>query len=58
MIVYFLKPLGYENYLGLKSVQDVKRVLKKLQPGDEIIIRVGEMTDEEFEKLSDFKGFD
>lgn len=57
-MLYLMKPFGGENWLCLKDPDDIQTFFEKLTPGDEFMLRVHEISDEEYEELDDFNGFD
>lgn len=57
-MLYLVKPFGGENWLCLKDPDDIQTFFEKLTAGDEFMLRVHEVSDEEFEGLEDFGGFD
>lgn len=57
MIVALIKPFGSDNYLVLTKPEEFTELFSKLTPGDEFICRALELSDEEFNGLGNFEGF-
>ena len=57
MIVALIKPFGSDNYLVLTKPEEFTELFSKLTPGDEFICRALELSDEEFNGLGTFEGF-
>lgn len=53
-----VKPFGGENWLVLTEPEEFQTFVEKLTPGDEFMLRCHELSDEEFEGLENFGGFD
>ncbi len=57
MITWLLKPFGYDNYLVVASKDDLLKLFETLLPGDEFVLRVAELSQEDFDGLENFNGF-
>ena len=60
MKVFTVRPQGFRSctFKDIDSLfEEIKALLEDACDDDRFIIDVGEMTEEKFEKLSDFKGY-
>jgi hypothetical protein len=57
MKIYLFKPFGADNYLVLTEPDEIKELFGNVVAGDEMILRVLEFSQEEFDALGDFDGF-
>ena len=58
MITYLFKPFGADNYLILTQPDEISEFFDKLVPGDEFVLRVAEFSDDEFNGMENFQGFE
>jgi hypothetical protein len=58
MTLYLMKPVGGQKYLVLSSDDEIKQFFTALVPGDEFSLKVLEVSDEEYQGLEGFDGFE
>lgn len=58
MMLYLFKPFGGDNYLTLTTPEDIQKFFGALAPGDEFLMGVLEIPDNEYENLDTFSGFE
>jgi hypothetical protein len=49
---------GADNYLVLTNFEEIVTLFEKLTPGDEFILKCIELSQEEYNRLGSFDGFD
>jgi hypothetical protein len=57
MKVMLIKPWGYENYVALDNIDDFMEFFNAASDGEEYVVKIIEMLEEEFTQLGEFTGF-